>query len=97
MQFQITSDNIEMSPSMMDLAHEKLSKLDKHLKDTQPDSKSVRVVLNSGPEGTFFAKVEAEIKGNFLFAEEKGYTLEQALVNAVANVNRQYLKLKTKR
>jgi len=94
---QITSDNIEMSPSMTALAEEKLQKLENHLKDVSDDLKSIRVVLNSGPNEQFIARVEATVHGKTYVADETSLTLENALVEAVEDVDRQYLKGKAKK
>jgi ribosomal subunit interface protein len=97
MVYQITSDNIEMSASMKSLAEEKLSKLENHLRDIPEDLKTIRVVLNTAPDDQFVARVEASVYGKVYVAEESSVTLENALIEAVENVDRQYLKEKSKR
>ena len=97
MPYQVTSDNIEISPSMISLAEGKLARLEHLLKDIPDDLKSIRVVLNSGPNETFIARVEASLRGRVYYGEGSGFTLENALIQAVENVDRQYVKEKSKK
>ena len=53
MQYQISSDNIDMSPSMEALTKEKFSRIESRLADMREGSCSARIVLNTAPEGMF--------------------------------------------
>jgi ribosome-associated translation inhibitor RaiA len=92
MQYQITSDNIEMSPSMINLAHDKTKKLEGRLVDVPDDLKSFRIVMNSDKDDQFNVKIHALIRGKEYFSQELGYTLEQALIQAVSNIDRDLQK-----
>lgn len=92
MSYQITSDNIDISPSMTELAKGKLEKLKHHLVDYTEDLISFRVVLNSVPKETFEAKVEAVVNGKSFFAHATHYSVESALVAAISEIDRQMQK-----
>lgn len=94
---QITSDNIEVTPSMKVLAESKLEKVIVRLKDINEDLISIRTVLNKGEAvDTFDAKVEVTVKGKKYFANSTAFTVETALINSVEDVLRQYNKDKSK-
>lgn len=88
MNYQITSDNIEMSPSMVSLAHEKLKKVEDRLANVSEDLKSFRIVMNSAKDDQFSVKIHALVQGKEYFSEETGYTLEHAMIDAVADIER---------
>ncbi len=92
MNYQITSDNIEISESMKELVYLKMQKLERRWESVHEGSKSVRVVLNSAPDKTFMVKIEATINGEPYFTEEAGFELETALVDAVEELDRIYRK-----
>ncbi len=94
MNYQITSDNIQISESMKVLAKEKLAKFEGRLADIPEESKSVRVVLNTSPNECFAVKVELTVNGQTFFTDETEHTLETALVNAVLELERQITKSK---
>jgi len=83
MQYQITSDNIELSPSMEDLTKEKFERIENRVKHLPEDSCFARVVLNSVPEEQFEVKVNLDLSGKEYFSDETAYTLENALVEVV--------------
>ncbi len=94
MQYQITSDNIQMSPSMEALAKEKVAKLEKQLTHLSKESKMIRVVLNSIPDDKFEVKLLINVRGKEYFAQENDFTLESALVRAVEELERMLRKEK---
>lgn len=95
MSSQITSDNLEITPSMQELANSKLAKLDAHISVTHEDSKFYRIVLNKSSEvDRFEVKLEVKVDGDVYFAEQTDFSLETALIKAVDEVDRQYLKNK---
>ena len=96
MNYQISSDNMEVSESMKELAKSKIVKLERRWQYIPDESKSLRVVMNSAPEGTFLVKFEANLDGKIYYTEEPGYELETALVDAVDELDRQYLKDKSR-
>ena len=96
MNYQISSDNIEISNSMKELAKQKMAKLERRWQEIPEENKSVRIVLNSAPEGTFLVKIEVNLGGERIYTEEPGYELETALVGAVKELDRLYLKSKDK-
>lgn len=96
MNYQITSDNISLSPSMKSLALDKLQKLDRILKDIPEDSRSARVVLNkgAGDEDTFEVKIHLNAKGKEYFSNDTDYTLETAIVRTIEELARMIEKEK---
>jgi len=94
MNYQITSDNISLSPSMKALALDKLQKLDRVLSDIPEDSRSARVVLNkgSGDEDTFEVKIHLNAKGKEYFSDDTDYTLETAIVRTIEELVRMIKK-----
>ena len=86
MQYQISSDNIDMSPSMEALTKEKFSRIESRLADMPEGSCSARIVLNTAPEGMFEVKIKLNASGKEYFSDETDYTLESALVRAVEEI-----------
>ncbi len=81
---------------MKELTKQKMAKLERRWQDIPEENKSVRIVLNSAPEGTFLVKIEVNLNGERIYTEETGYELETALVGAVKELDRLYLKSKDK-
>jgi ribosome-associated translation inhibitor RaiA len=92
MNYQITSDNIEMSPSMISLANEKMKKLENKLTSIPEDAKSFRIVMNSAKDGQFTVKIHALVNGKEYFSEESSYTLEHAMIDSVDSIERNFQK-----
>ena len=98
MPLQVTSDNLDITPSMKALAETKLSRLTQKLNHIPEDALSLRVVLNKGnAEGTFEAKISFRFSGKTIVGEDYEYSLESALIKAVDDALRQYQKEKSKR
>lgn len=97
MKLQVTSDNIDISASMQELAEKKIEKLHRHWSDLPEESVAIRVVLNKAPEETFSAKVEADINGHVVVAEATHFEFETALVSAIDELERRYAKIKDKK
>jgi len=95
MKYQVTSDNMEVSPSMLELAKQKLAKIEHKLADVESDLKSARVVLNTAPQNTFDAKIELTLAGKTYYASEVDTSLETALVNTVEGLDKQLQKAKS--
>lgn len=83
MQYQITSDNIELSPSMEVLAKEKMKVIETKLKHVYDDLKSFRIVMNTAPTNQFQVKIHAVVHGKEYFTDETSGTLEHALITAI--------------
>lgn len=96
MSLQITSDNIDLSPSMTELAKSKIAKLEHHLREASPKLVNIRVVMNTGKNNTFITKVEMVVEGRKFYSEEERFTLESSLVETIDEVDRQYTKYKSK-
>ena len=89
MQYQITSDNIEISDSMKVLAKEKLSKIEERLNEKEHKEALARVVLNrASADDVFRVKIELSYGGKKYFASERDYLLESAIIKAVSEVER---------
>lgn len=97
MNLQVTSDNIEISPSMKELAKSKVSKFERYFSDVPSDLSQIRVVLNSSTEGNFEVSVELSLGKMEFYGKSADHTLETALIAAVDDVERQYVKEKEKR
>ena len=97
MSTQILSDNMELSPSMKVLAEQKLAPLLAHIEQKSRDEASLRVVMNkSDDHDKLLVKIEAKIEGKMYFGDEADFVLESALIRAVDEVDKQYLKDKEK-
>ena len=89
MQYQITSDNIEVTESMKALAQEKFEKVEARLTEKENAEAMTRIVLNtSGGEDQFRVKIELSYRGKQYFASERDYSMETALIKAIAEVER---------
>ena len=98
MVIQVTSDNIEVSSSMQDLAKQKVEKLSKYFDNVPEELQRVRVVLNKGSaDETFEANVELSIGGMIFVGRAQAFSLEAAIIEATGDVERQYVKDKSKR
>ncbi|MBW6441353.1 HPF/RaiA family ribosome-associated protein [Patescibacteria group bacterium] len=83
MQYQITSDNIDLSPSMEALTKEKFERIEARTDNLPEGSRFARVVLNSVPDDQFEVKVNLILSGKEYFSDETAFTLENALVVVV--------------
>jgi ribosome-associated translation inhibitor RaiA len=83
MQYQITSDNIDLSPSMEELTKEKFERIESRIKHLPEGSCFARVVLNTVPDDQFEVKVNLDLSGKEYFSDEISFTLENALVVVV--------------
>ncbi|MBP8960961.1 ribosome-associated translation inhibitor RaiA [Patescibacteria group bacterium] len=93
MQYQISSDNIELTKSMQNLAEDKVSKLKRFFAHFPQDEVTARIVLNkASQEDAFKAKIELVAKGKSYFAQEKEFLLETAIIRAVEEIERQLEK-----
>ena len=88
MNYQITSDNIQVSPSMENLAKEKMKKIETKLTNVYDEMKSFRIVMNSLPDQQFQVKIHSMVHGKEYFAEESGFTLEHALIAATSRLEK---------
>ncbi len=97
MSLQVTSDNLEITPSMRALAEQKVSKLINKIKDVPDDLLNVRVVLNKGgAQKTFETKIEVTFEGGKIVGKDFEYSLESSIIKAVDDALRQYKKEKDK-
>jgi len=86
MNYQITSDNIDLSSSMEALAREKFERLEKRTRDENEETKHARVVLNSAPDGKFLVKAKFHVGDKEYFSNETDFTLEGALIKIVEEI-----------
>lgn len=97
MPVQLLSDNMELTPSMKVLAEHKLAVLLGHIQQRSREEATIRVVMNKSQEpDKLLAKIEAKIDGKTYFGDDADYTLESALIRAIDEVDKQYLKDKAK-
>lgn len=88
---------MELTPSMKVLAEQKLAGLLAHIEDRSRQEANIRVVMNKAQEpDKLLVKIEAKIEGKLYFGDEADYTLESALIRAIDEVDKQYLKDKEK-
>ena len=87
MKYQITSDNIQISQSMKELATQKFEKVDKFLSYIDEGSKHVRIVMSSAAEeGKFIVKILLNANGKEYFTDETEYGLDLAMSKAVDEI-----------
>ncbi len=83
MQYQITSDNIDLSPSMEALTKERFERIESRTKNLPEGSCFARVVLNAVPDDRFEVRADLDLNGKKYFSDETSFTLENALVVVV--------------
>ncbi len=82
---------------MKALAEQKLASLLAHIEQKSRDEASIRVVMNkSDDHDRLLVKIEANVEGKMYFGDETDTSLETALIRAVNEVDKQYLKDKEK-
>ena len=81
MNYQITSDNMTVSPSMDSLAKTKFERVSKRFQDVGEDAKFARIVLNTAPNEMFHVKANITIAGKEYFSDDTDYNLETAMIN----------------
>ncbi len=77
-----------MSPSMQTLAQEKMRKIEARLQHLPDDLKTARIVMNAEKDDQFITKIHLIINGKEYFAQQRGFTLENSLIEAVALLER---------
>lgn len=85
---------MSVSASMKSLVESKITKLERHWADKDPETIMLRVVLNTAPDEKFLVKLDLNLDGELLYTEELGFELETAVVEAVNELDRQYKKIK---
>ena len=95
MNIQVTSDNIDVSPSMIELAKLKLSRIDDRFPDVPEDAKEARVVMNVLPDENFEVKMELIIDGKKYFSQHIDFSMETAVIETVEEIARQMEKEKS--
>ena len=80
MNYQITSDNMEVTPSMEILTKDKFVRIEHRLRDIADDTKYARIVLNTAPEESFMVKAHVVANGKEYFSQSTDYSLEGALI-----------------
>lgn len=83
MKYQITSDNISLSPSMEVLAKSKFERIEKRTKSYPEDNNFSRIVLNSAPDGKFTVRANVKLDDKEYFSDETEFSLEGALIKTV--------------
>jgi ribosome-associated translation inhibitor RaiA len=93
--YQITSDNVEITPSMETLAKQKFERLENKMRDFPEDTKHARIVLNTAPEEKFLVKAQVKVGGREYFSDETDFSLESALIRTVEELFQMMEKEKT--
>ncbi|OGC58608.1 hypothetical protein A2380_02890 [candidate division WWE3 bacterium RIFOXYB1_FULL_43_24] len=86
MNYQITSDNMTVSPSMDSLAKTKFERVSKRFPEVEEDAKFARIVLNTAPNETFQVKANITIGGKEYFSDDTDFNLETAMINTVEEI-----------
>ena len=86
MKYQITSDNIDLSPSMEELTKGKFERIENRIKSFPEEQTHTRVVLNSAPDGMFTVKAKLNVNGKEYFSDETDFSLEGALIKTVEEI-----------
>jgi ribosome-associated translation inhibitor RaiA len=95
--YQLSSTNIELSPSMQELARQKFSKIEHYFSHVPQDLQKVRIVMNTGQAvDTFEVIIDLDLGTQKYYGKGINYGLETALLDAVEDVKEQYLKDKAK-
>lgn len=92
MPIQITSDNVQITPSMQNLAQQKLERLLSRLQNYPEDMQDIRIVLNTAPLEKFETKIELNLGSQKYFAQKLDFKLETSIIEAVEDIDRQLEK-----
>ena len=92
MKFQVTSDNIDVSDSMVAMVHDKFDRLAGRYGHLPEDACHARVVINSVPVDSFAIRVVANINGKEYFTDETAVSVEHALIACVEELLRMTTK-----
>ncbi len=96
--YQISSDNIDISPSMHELAKDKFSKIERYFMSVPEDLKKVRIVMNKGQAiDTFEVGIDLDLGSTNYYGKGTDFQLETALIAAVEDIKEQYLRSKDKK
>jgi len=96
MNYQITSDNMELTPSMEVLTKQKFERLENKVKEYKEDTKYARVVINTVPDNKFLVRVKFKVGGKEYFSDETDYSVEGALIKTVEEIFQMMEKEKSK-
>jgi ribosomal subunit interface protein len=96
MQYQISSDNIQISESMKTLTMDKFARIEARLKDFPEDTLSVRVVLNTAPNDQFEVRAAVRVAKFDYHTDDLDYSLETAIIDVVDELLRMMEKDKEK-
>lgn len=95
--YQISSTNIDISPSMQELAKQKFAKIEHYFTHVPEDLQKVRIVMNTGQAvDTFEVTIDLDLGTQHFYGKGVNFGLETALLDAVEDVKEQYLKEKAK-
>lgn len=96
--YQISSDNIDISPSMHELAKDKFSKIERYFTHVPDDLRKVRIVMNKGQAiDTFEVGIDLDLGSTNYYGKGVDFKLETALIAAVEDVKEQYIRSKDKK
>lgn len=82
---------------MKALAEQKLASLLAHINEQSREEASIRVVMNKSQEpDKLLVKIEITVEGKTYFGDDSDFTLESAMIKAIDEIEKQYLKDKEK-
>lgn len=98
MKVTITGNNVEITESVKQLVDEKINKgLDKHLKSFDPEIKTADVTLTQRTRWGYKASLDMWLPGKeHIYAEMKGKTLAEVVVNLREAIEKQLKKYREK-
>ncbi|OGC50813.1 hypothetical protein A2716_02145 [candidate division WWE3 bacterium RIFCSPHIGHO2_01_FULL_40_23] len=96
MPYQIATSNLDLPEASRELVLEKLSKIEKFVRDVGEELVDIRAVLEKGPRFGFRAKVEVWAGGRSFVATGAGISFEGTIDDAVEEIIRQITKHKGK-
>ncbi len=97
MELQITSKNIDLSPTVRRYVERKLGKLSHHLPNITGSRIEIFEEMTKSPQQRFVVQVTVDSSGTLLHGEERGEDLLTAIDKVAATMNRQIEHYKGKR
>ena len=97
MNIQITTDNLEITPTFKELIEKKLEKLDKLLVDFDKDQKTALVHITKDKYDQFTANVNMHLpdKNGHIFAKNTHKNLLSAIIGVREQIEKQIKKYKS--
>lgn len=96
MQYQLVSENLEITPSMKTLTDLKLGRLLPYFSDLHADSVKLKISTNKDFNDTFTTEVLLVLNGKDFIAKATNHNYETSVIDSIEIIERQIIKSKEK-